>query len=488
MAAAPRIGDVIAGKYCVERVLGRGGMGVVVAARHLHLRERVAIKFLVEGRGRGADVVARFVREGRAAMCIRSEHVVRVLDLGALETGEPFLVMEYLVGDDLAAVVARVGHLPIEAAVVYVLLAIVALAEAHASGIIHRDLKPSNLFLARRADGSPVVKVLDFGVAKTLGDGADASATASSALLGTPVYMAPEQMRSRGAVDARTDIWALGVTLHALLTGAPPFPAGSMLEIHESILRGAPPLRQARPDAPAALEAVVLRCLQKDPADRYATVADVAEALAEVDAGARPRLGAPRLLEDPEAAAPLVEDALEATDTAGEGSAPTRAPSGATRTEVEPSWNDAAPGSATTGSRTGASPPVVTAAPARGRPAWQRVLALAVAAAMVGGLAFTALGSRKVALSPDAAATHPGVTVASAPPLWLRPARCTERRGRAASLEGRGASCIVDRSSGAPGSAAPTPRRGHFEEHRPRHFGHGWGRAQRSAAASPPSL
>jgi serine/threonine protein kinase len=282
MTTPTRAGSIIAGKYRVERLLGRGGMGVVVVARHLRLGERVAIKFPVARLSARGDVVVRWLREGRAAMRIRSQHVARVYDIGTLETGEPYLVMEYLVGRDLAAVLAADGPLPVEHAVEYILQACEAIAEAHAQGIIHRDLKPSNLFLTRGADGSAITKVLDFGTAKTLSLALETPLTGPAAVIGTPLFMAPEQMRSRREIDARTDIWALGATLHTLLTGTTPFSAGSILEIHECILRGAPPLRASRPDAPLALEAALLRCMQTEPGDRYASVAELAEALAEV--------------------------------------------------------------------------------------------------------------------------------------------------------------------------------------------------------------
>jgi eukaryotic-like serine/threonine-protein kinase len=282
MIRPARIGEVIAGKYRVERVLGQGGMGVVVVARHLQLGERVAIKFPLARLSARDDVVVRWVREGRAAMRIRSQHVARVYDVGTLENGEPYLVMEYLVGRDLAAVLAEQGPLAVEEAVEHVLQATEALAEAHAQGIIHRDLKPSNLFLTRGADSSPVIKVLDFGAAKTTTFGAETPLTAPTGVVGTPLFMAPEQMRSQGPIDARADIWSLGATLYTLLTGKPPFSAGSLVEIHEHILRGAPCLSASRPDAPAALEAIVLRCMQTEPGERYASVAELAEALAAV--------------------------------------------------------------------------------------------------------------------------------------------------------------------------------------------------------------
>lgn len=284
MSAAAKVGDILAGKYRVERVLGQGGMGVVVAARHLHLGERVAIKFLHSQGMQSREIVGRFVREARAAVRIRSEYVARIFDVGTLENGAPFIVMEYLDGSDLSAVLKKSGPLPVEVAVEYVLQACEAIAEAHSLGIIHRDLKPANLFLSKRADGSPSVKVIDFGISKVAAREGDAAAdiemTQTAMMMGSPLYMAPEQMRSARGVDARADIWSLGGILHALLTGSPPFRAESVMLVYELILEGAPALRLQRPDAPAGLEEVVRRTLQRDPNDRYPNVAEFAAALA----------------------------------------------------------------------------------------------------------------------------------------------------------------------------------------------------------------
>ena len=284
MSAAAKVGDILAGKYRVERVLGQGGMGVVVAARHLHLGERVAIKFLHSQGMQSREIVGRFVREARAAVRIRSEYVARILDVGELANGAPFIVMEYLDGSDLSAILKTSGPLPIEVAVEYVLQACEAIAEAHSLGIIHRDLKPANLFLSKRADGSPSVKVIDFGISKVAareGDvAADIEMTQTAMMMGSPLYMAPEQMRSARSVDARADIWSLGGILHALLTGSPPFRAESVMLVYELILEGVPPLRSKRPDAPAGLEEVVRRALQREPNDRYPNVAELAAALA----------------------------------------------------------------------------------------------------------------------------------------------------------------------------------------------------------------
>jgi serine/threonine-protein kinase len=278
--APVREGDVLDGKYRVERVLGVGGMGVVVAATHLQLEQRVALKFLLPAAVGNAEVVARFAREARAAVRIQSEHVARVIDVGTLSTGSPYMVMEFLEGSDLADSVASRGALPVAEAVGCVLQASEAIAEAHALGIVHRDLKPANLFLARKAGRDAIVKVLDFGISKTTESGAPSSLTKTSAMLGSPLYMAPEQMTSPKDVDARTDIWALGVILYELLVGAPPFVAETMPELVYLITqRDAERVTKKRADLPEALSDVVARCLQRAPADRYANVAELVAAL-----------------------------------------------------------------------------------------------------------------------------------------------------------------------------------------------------------------
>ena len=304
----PSPGDVLAGKYQVERVIGVGGMGVVVAAMHLILQERVALKFLLPSVMNG-ETMARFGREARAAAKIKSEHVARVTDVGVLENGAPFMVMEYLEGKDLSATVREKGPLPIRDAVEYVLHACEAVAEAHALGIVHRDLKPANLFLARRAGGSPLVKVLDFGISKVVARGAslppqddDPSVTRTRAWLGSPLYMSPEQMRSARDVDTRTDIWSLGLILYELCTGAEPWDAQSFPELCAQIMHGEPPaLEKRRPDAPPGLAAVIRRCAEKDPALRYENVGELAMALVEF-APTRARSAAERAVSALEAA------------------------------------------------------------------------------------------------------------------------------------------------------------------------------------------
>ncbi len=291
-------GDVLAGKYRIERVLGRGGMGVVVAATHLRLDERVAIKFLLPGALGNADALGRFDREARAAVKIRSEHVAKVLDVSTLDNGAPFMVMEHLDGNDLAQVVRKKGPLPIAEAVTFMLQVCEVLAEAHALGIVHRDLKPGNLFVTTRADGTAAIKVLDFGISKMMEGGAtsepQAALTATDTVLGSPIYMSPEQMTTPRAVESRADIWSFGATLYMLLTGKPPFDGDSIAQVCGMILLAKPPsLVDLRPDAPPELAAIVTRCLQRNIEDRWANVGELAAALAPF-AGEGGRLSAER--------------------------------------------------------------------------------------------------------------------------------------------------------------------------------------------------
>jgi serine/threonine-protein kinase len=274
---------VLAGKYRIERVLGAGGMGVVAAAYHLQLDQRIAIKFLLPEALNNPEAVARFSREARAAVKIRSEHVARVTDVGTLESGAPYMVMEFLEGIDLSEWVRLHGPLPIAQAAEFIVQACEAIAEAHSLGIIHRDLKPANLFVIRRADGTDSVKVLDFGISKltnAASSGPDIAMTRTHTMMGSPLYMSPEQMASSRDVDAATDIWAIGATLFELLTGRAPFIADSIPQLCAMILQEpAPALRQFRPDAPEALQTVVARCLEKDRSRRYTNVAQLAHDL-----------------------------------------------------------------------------------------------------------------------------------------------------------------------------------------------------------------
>jgi serine/threonine-protein kinase len=280
----PVPGAVVAEKYRVERTLGEGGMGIVVAATHLGLEQPVAIKFLLPEAMRNKVAVERFLREARVAAKVRSEYVARVHDVGTLEGGVPYIVMEYLVGCDLGQLIAREGALPIDDVCEIILQASEALAEVHSAGIVHRDLKPSNLFVTRRADGSPAVKLLDFGISKlTFGADdptVDPALTATTTIMGSPSYMSPEQLKSTKEVDPRADVWSLGAVLYEALTGKPAFRGETVPQVCAMIASEEPVLPSAhREGIPLELEHAVLACLEKDAARRI-TLVDLANALA----------------------------------------------------------------------------------------------------------------------------------------------------------------------------------------------------------------
>jgi hypothetical protein len=277
-------GQVIAEKYRVDRVLGTGGMGVVVAATHLDLQQAVALKFMQPTALGDAEAVGRFLREARAVVRLKTEHVGRVLDLGKLDNGAPFIVMEYLEGEDLDRILSERGPFPITVATDYLLQALEAVAEAHAAGIVHRDLKPANLFLTRTAGGAPQIKVLDFGISKYTEANDPAlslSSTHNSVMMGSPLYMAPEQLMSARTVDSRADIWSLGASLYQLVSGKTPFDGETIAVLAAHVLQDEPvSLKEQRPDLPPPFEAVVMRCLQRDVDQRFRDVGQLAEALA----------------------------------------------------------------------------------------------------------------------------------------------------------------------------------------------------------------
>ncbi len=278
------VGQVLAGKYRVERLLGAGGMGYVLLVSHLELHQRVALKLLHRELGDVPEALSRFMQEGRTAARLRSEHVGKVLDVGRLPSGEAYLVMEFLEGHDLAEEIVVHGPAPIETAVNYVLQACEAVAEAHAHGIVHRDLKPANLFLARTAYGEHRVKVLDFGISKIRSDAnfavSSPALTGSHTIMGSPAYMAPEQMRASRDVDGRTDIWALGTILYELVAGCAAFNGDTLAVVCSAVLNDAPPsLSDLRPNLPPGLESIILRCLEKQPNRRYGTVLELVQAL-----------------------------------------------------------------------------------------------------------------------------------------------------------------------------------------------------------------
>ena len=276
-------GDTVASKYRIEAAAGEGGMAIVYAAHHLVLDQRVAVKVLT-GDGAGDEVsTERFVREAQAAARLQSEHAVRVMDAGVLPSGQPYLVMEFLEGCDLAELIALSGPMEVPEFSDYMLQALEGIAHAHAAGIVHRDLKPSNLFLTLRPDGSNTIKVLDFGISKSTvdGRGLDVTKLTGQAVLGSPAYMSPEQIRSASSVDARSDVWSLGAAMYELLTGVMPFQGDGVGEMLAAILEAEPvAVHVVRPQVPVGLSDAVMRCLRRNRDDRWPDVAGLARALA----------------------------------------------------------------------------------------------------------------------------------------------------------------------------------------------------------------
>lgn len=274
-------GDVLAGKYQVERVLGEGGMGIVVAARHMQLGQRVALKFMLPAAMAQRGAAERFLREAKAAARLRSEHVARVIDVGTLENGAPYTVMEFLEGSDLGRLLEERGPLPVPQAVTYILQACVAMDEAHKQKVVHRDIKPENLFLTRRPDGRPLVKVLDFGISKILDGTSELSTTRTGMAMGSPAYMAPEQMKSAKDADARADIWSLGAVLFQLVSGRLPYEAETFTEMMARVLTEDPrSLGDVDPKCDPGLAAVVRHCLERDREGRIQSVPELVAALA----------------------------------------------------------------------------------------------------------------------------------------------------------------------------------------------------------------
>jgi serine/threonine-protein kinase len=286
-------GTIIGGKYRVDAPLATGGMGIVLRATHLHLREPVAIKVLRPDTQARPESVARFMREARTTMKLRGQHVVRVFDVDLIDGRLPYIVMELLDGEDLAMRIAKDGAIAPAIAKGWLEQLCAGVAEAHAIGIVHRDLKPANVFLTK--DG--VIKVLDFGVSKASAALFDESAvtapgsdpriltaspreedvdlTSTRTTLGSPRYMSPEQMRSARDVDERSDIWAIGAIAHEMLSGDPPFEGADLEALRDAITRDTPKVLTA----PEPLRTIVERCLAKDPRDRFASVADLSRAL-----------------------------------------------------------------------------------------------------------------------------------------------------------------------------------------------------------------
>ena len=280
--AAARVGAVV-DRYTVVRLLGHGGMGAVYEARHATLARRVAIKFLLPARAADPEALRRFENEAKAAGGLEHPNLVAVTDLGCATDGSPYLVMEFLQGQDCAALLGRLGALPVPRAVNIVRQACRGLALAHQHGIVHRDLKPENLFLTDAGDGRDLVKVLDFGIAKLRSSEAGV-ATGTGTTFGTAYYMSPEQARGAGDVDQCADVWSLGIVLYELLAARRPFEGDQFLHVIHQILSATPaPLATLRPDVPAGLTAAISRAMTKDVAARLPSVKALAELLAPFD-------------------------------------------------------------------------------------------------------------------------------------------------------------------------------------------------------------
>ena len=278
-------GEVVGGRYRIERIVAEGGMGIIVAAYHLELEEQVAIKFLKEEFASKPEIVGRFAREAKAAARIKCEYTPTVFDVGVSQERGPYIVMEYLEGEDLELVLETSGRLPFARATELIMQAGEAIAVAHANGVIHRDIKPANLFLVKGDQAMPVVKVLDFGVSKTALSGnvfgGAISLVKTQSLVGSPIYMSPEQIRGKEEVTYTADVWSLGAVLYELVTGVTAFNGSSITELCASVLESEPrPVTDHVPDIPAGLAETIMRCLEKKPRRRFQSAAELIVALA----------------------------------------------------------------------------------------------------------------------------------------------------------------------------------------------------------------
>jgi serine/threonine-protein kinase len=419
IAKVPRL---LSGKYKLGRLIGEGGMGAVYEAEHTGLDAKVAVKVLSEGGALDQKALTRFRREARAMGAIRHENVVAVLDTGTDENGVPFLVMELLEGESLAAMLRRERAVVASLAIWIGTQVLSGLTAAHAKGVIHRDLKPGNVFVARQADASHKVKILDFGISKLAQASDSMNVTADGALVGTPNFMAPEQITGQGPIDSRVDIYAVGVLLYRLVTGRLPFVGKGADELYKKILAGAPvPPSKRQPDLPIALEAVILKAMAREREDRYPDAASFRAALQDIARGL-PDGELPRLSSAMPIAgkATLAVEADEASEMNTVPAAPASVRRAAERAEPSPS----SPSSGSVGSAGSAGTYVV---PGRRPIVW---LAGALGVLVVGGGTLAAVLMTKEqrprrprpAASTTAAATTEDARVA-APPVARPPLR-----------------------------------------------------------------
>ncbi len=334
-----RCGSVVADKYRIERLIGRGGMGAVYEATNVSIGKRVALKFLDRDAAKDADAVARFQREAEAAGVVESAHIVHIFDSGTSDDGRPFLVMELLSGEDLRAHLKREGRMPVADAIHVTGQVLRALARAHVAGIVHRDLKPDNVFLCRRDDDAMFVKIVDFGISKiTRREITADTLTHKGMVLGTAFYMSPEQAQAHRDVDGRSDLFSVGAILFEMLAGRPPH----MGTVYEAVLidictQDAPDIRSLVPEVPEALAQVIARALRRERLARFQDANDFYDALAVASPGLLRTggLGAPRArLSSGADAAPSEPRVITAEGTAVRPSAPSDARAQTRRTLV----------------------------------------------------------------------------------------------------------------------------------------------------------